>query len=158
VHGRCGRHPGPARAPHPGGVALESARAFGGATGGTHLPLAWRFGPAPQTGDRALAKPLLQTMLTDWPEAQRPRVLLMDAGFLDGAWLRTLVDGGLTVVVQLRSDLTLFDLAVQTAAGEPARQWHTVALPARPAGSRVPVQRCGVRCHDRGRLSDGLTD
>jgi hypothetical protein len=114
--------------------------------GGTHLPLAWRFGPAPQTHDRVLAKPLLQEVLTAWPAAQRPRVLLMDAGFLDGAWLRTLVDGGLTVVLQLRSDMALFELAVQAAAGEPARQWHVVALPARPAGSRVPVQRavCGV--------------
>jgi hypothetical protein len=74
---RRGGHPGAAGAPS-GGDALESVGAVGGATGRDAPPLAWRCGPAPATDNRALAKPLLQAVLTDWPASEWRAITSLD--------------------------------------------------------------------------------
>ena len=93
-------------------------------------PLLWRFGPAPETGDVTLARPLVADARAAWGDAAIG-TLLVDAGFLDGAWLRELVDAGLRVIIRLRE---VMDPVQAALAQAPTRtDWQTVPLPKRRA-------------------------
>ena len=103
------------------------------------FPLLWRFGPAPDAGDLTLAKPLLADARAAWGE-DAPRTLLLDAGFIDGAWLRELVDAGVRIIMRLREDM---DPVKAVLAQAPARtDWMTVPLPKRrEVAGRSPLVR-----------------
>ena len=92
------------------------------------FPLLWRFGPAPDTGDLTLAKPLLADAQAAW-EPGAIGTLLLDAGFIDGAWLRDLADAGLRVIIRLRETMDPVQAALAQA---PTRtDWAPVSLPKR---------------------------
>lgn len=92
------------------------------------FPLLWRFGPAPDTGDVTLAKLLLADARAAWG-AGAIGTLLVDAGFIDGAWLRELAAAGLRVIIRLRETMDPVQAAVAQA---PTRtDWLAVPRPAR---------------------------
>lgn len=92
------------------------------------FPLLWRFGPAPDTGDVTLARPLVADARAAWG-AGAIGTLLLDAGFIDGAWLGELVDAGLRVILRLRDDMDPVQAALAQA---PTRtDWQAVPLPKR---------------------------
>lgn len=92
------------------------------------FPLLWRFGPAPDTGDVTLARPLVADAQTAWGPGALG-TLLLDAGFIDGAWLRELVDAGVRVILRLREDMDPVQAALAQA---PARtDWASAPLPKR---------------------------
>jgi hypothetical protein len=103
------------------------------------VPLLWEFGPAPDTGDLTLAKPLVQAAQTAWG-AGAITTLIMDAGFLDGDWLRTLATAGLQVIIRVRENMDPVQAAV--AAAPTRRDWQRVPLPQRPVtATRPPLRR-----------------
>lgn len=103
------------------------------------LPLLWRFG-TPQDGDISLAKPLWEDAVTLWGKGEC-RELLVDAGFLDGAWLAQLHGQGTTVVTRVREGMDPFTAAQAYIAAQPATSWRSVALPRRPTGHECPIRR-----------------
>jgi len=92
------------------------------------FPLLWRFGPAPETGDVTLARPLVADARTAWG-AGAIGTLLMDAGFIDGAWLRDLADAGLRVIVRLRETMDPVKAVLDHASTR--TDWQAVPLPKR---------------------------
>jgi len=92
------------------------------------FPLLWHFGPAPETGDVTLARPLVEDALTAWG-AGAIGTLLLDAGFIDGAWLRDLADAGLRVIVRLRETIDPVKAALDWASTRAG--WQSVPLPKR---------------------------
>lgn len=117
------------------------------------LPLCWRFG-TPQEGDIELARLLLADIATLWMPGACT-MLLVDAGFLDGAWLADLHRQGTTVITRLREGMDPFEAAraylglqSETAPrilrGDPdaiGAAWREVALPKRPAEKERPLRR-----------------
>jgi hypothetical protein len=79
--------------------------------------------------------------MSSWPEDARPRVLLMDAGFLSAAWLSELVEHGITVLTRLPKTMVIAKAAVIEAREAHPSQWHKVKPPQRPRGERVPTRR-----------------
>lgn len=103
------------------------------------LPLLWHFG-TPLDGDISLAKPLWEAVISLWGEGTC-RELLVDAGFLDGAWLTQLQAQGTTVITRLREGMDPFTAAQAYLAIHPEQSWRTVAVPKRPKGHERPVLR-----------------
>jgi hypothetical protein len=102
------------------------------------LPISWQFGPAPKSHELALAKPLLKEVRPLlWGDDQV--TLLVDAGFIDGGWLRELHDSKTRVIIRIREKMDLFVAA--RAQAEKRTDWRSAALPKRPATSAMPVRR-----------------
>ena len=103
------------------------------------LPLLWRFGPSPETGDVTLARPLVADARAAWGEGAIG-TLLMDAGFVDGVWVRELADAGLRVILRLRENMDPVQAALAQAATR--TDWQAVPLPKRPARpGKAPLVR-----------------
>jgi len=92
------------------------------------FPLLWRFGAAPATGDITLARPLVAEARAAWGEGALG-TLLLDAGFVDGAWLRELADAGVRVLVRLRE--TMDPVQAALAAAVTRTDWQAAPLPRR---------------------------
>jgi hypothetical protein len=103
------------------------------------LPLLWHFG-TPHDADVILAKPLWDAAVTLW-EHGACRELLIDAGFLDGAWLAQLHSQGTTVITRVREGMAPFAAAQAYVASQTATSWRAVALPKRPTDHERPLQR-----------------
>jgi hypothetical protein len=103
------------------------------------LPLLWHFG-TPQDGDVSLAQPLWAAAVTLWGEGACQE-LLVDAGFLDGAWLAQLHAQGTTVITRVREGMDPFTAAQAFLAAHPEQPWQDAALPRRPTGHARPVRR-----------------
>jgi len=103
------------------------------------LPLLWHFG-TPQDGDVTLVKPLWEAAVTLWGKGACHE-LLVDAGFLDGAWLAQLHGQGTTVITRLREGMDPFTAARAYVATQPDQLWQPAALPQRPTGHVRPVRR-----------------
>jgi len=102
-------------------------------------PLLWRFGPAPATGDVTLARPLVAEARAAWGDGALG-TLLMDAGFIDGAWVRELADAGVRVILRLRETMDPGQAALAQAAMRTDGQ--AVPLPKRPAQpGKAPLVR-----------------
>lgn len=92
------------------------------------FPLLWRFGPAPDTGDVTLARPLVAEARAAWGDGAIG-TLLLDAGFVDGAWVRELADAGLRVILRLRENMDPVQAALAQAATR--TDWAPVPRPKR---------------------------
>ena len=119
-------------------------------TDGQALPLAWLFG-GEHEADQTLGKALLDQVLPLLAPAG-VQELVIDAGFLDGAWLARLHQQyRLAVCVRVREDMDLFhDALGQTRArpvlpGERAPQWSEAPLPKIKKGRR-PIRRRVMLC------------
>jgi hypothetical protein len=109
------------------------------AKGGPY-PMLWNFGEAPQTADLVLARPLVKAALEKW-EAGAIRWLIMDAGLVDGPWLRELKEQGIDTVIRIREGMDSWEAAVRYARRAPPQAWQRVPLPKRHKGSPLPVKR-----------------
>jgi hypothetical protein len=119
-------------------------------TEGQALPLAWLFG-GEHASDRALGKALLDQVLPVLAPAG-VREVVMDAGFIDGAWLRRLHEcWGLALTVRVREDMDLFADALGQTRGRPVLpgetppQWIEAPLPKIKKGRR-PMRRRVMLC------------
>jgi hypothetical protein len=100
----------------------------------------WRFGKAPETADISLARPLVRRAQLAWGRGAI-RWLILDAGFVDGPWLRQLKERGTDTVIRIREGMDNHQAAVRQAQHAPARLWQTVALPQRRPKARRPLRR-----------------
>ncbi len=103
------------------------------------LPVLWRFG-TPQDGDITLARPLWEAAVALWGHGACHQ-LLVDAGFLDGAWLTTVHAQGTTVLTRLREDMDPMVAAQAYVPLHPDLRWQAMPVPRRPAGHERPVRR-----------------
>jgi hypothetical protein len=103
-------------------------------------PVLWRCGPAPQTADLRLARPLLRRAQLAWGRGAI-RWLLLDAGFVDGPWLRTLKRRGTDTVIRLREGMDNYAAARRQAQQAPPSAWQAVPLPKRRPQARRPLRR-----------------
>lgn len=103
------------------------------------LPLLWQFG-TPAAADLTLAKPLWETAIALWGPGACQQ-LLVDAGFLDGAWLATLHAQGTQVLTRVREGMDPVTAARAYVATHPEQPWQRVAVPKRPTGHERPVRR-----------------
>lgn len=136
------------------------------------LPLLWHFG-TPHDGDISLAKPLWESAVALWGTGAC-RELLVDAGFLDGAWLAQLHTQGTTVITRLRDGMDPFTAAQAYVAAHPEQPWQEANIPTRPTGHVRPVRRAitgltdwpgweafgqdGALCLVRDTYADGTVD
>ena len=107
-----------------------------------------RFGKAPQTADLTLARPLVRRAQRAWGEGVI-RWLLLDAGFVDGSWLRKLKRQGTDTVIRIKEGMDNYEAAVRQAQKAPAQAWQTVALPKRRPKERRPLRREGLGFGDQ---------
>jgi len=117
---------------------------------GEALPIAWLFG-GEHEADQVLGKALLEEVLPLLGEAGAQE-LVMDAGFLDGVWLRALhQQHGLAMLLRVRENMDLFADALGQTRGRPvlpgerAPQWTKAPLP-KIKKSRRPSSRRVMRC------------
>ena len=103
-------------------------------------PVLWNFGPAPATSDLALGRPLVKLAQRVWG-ASRLRWLIVDAGFVDGPWLRGMKDRGTDTVLRLKEGMDNYEAAVRAAARVPAQAWARVPLPKRRPREARPLRR-----------------
>ena len=92
---------------------------------GQIFPLLCLFAP-PHENDLTLGKKVLEAALPLLPE--RPRHLLLDRGFLDGAWIGELAAQGLTVVMGVRSDMHIYEDMLGLSR-LPGTRWERVSPP-----------------------------
>jgi hypothetical protein len=104
------------------------------------LPMLWNFGPAPETADLALGRPLVETALDAWG-AGVIRWLILDAGFVDGPWLRKLKEQATDCIIRIKEGMDNYQAAVRLARRAPAYAWQKVALPKRRKKSELPLKR-----------------
>jgi len=92
---------------------------------GQLFPLLCLFAPS-TVNDLTLGKQVLAAALPRLPA--RPRHLLLDRGFLDGAWLGELAAQGLAVVMGVRSDMHIYEdlIGLSRLPGTP---WERVSPP-----------------------------
>jgi hypothetical protein len=93
--------------------------------GGQIFPLLCRFAPS-TTNDVPLGKELLTAALPRLPS--QPWHLLMDRGFLDGAWVGALQAQGVTAVLGVRCDMDLYEDLIGLSR-LPGTCWERVAPP-----------------------------
>lgn len=103
-------------------------------------PMLWNFGSAPETADLVLARPLVKAALEAWGK-EAIRWLILDAGFVDGAWLRELKEQGIDSVIRLREGMDNWEAARRAAEKASPAAWQQVALPKRPKGCELPLKR-----------------
>ena len=102
--------------------------------------LLWRFGKAPHTADITLARPLVRAASSVWgPGAMQ--WLILDAGFVDGPWLRKLKLQGTDTVIRIREGMDNYEAAVRQAQQAASSAWRTVDLPKRRPKERRPLRR-----------------
>lgn len=94
---------------------------------GQLFPLLCLFAPSTDS-DLALGKKVLAAALPLLPEP--PRYLLLDRGFLDGAWIGELAGQGVTVVMGVRRDMHLYE-DVLGLSRLPDTRWARVSPPKR---------------------------
>jgi hypothetical protein len=102
--------------------------------------LLWRFGKAPETGDITLGRPLVRWAQRVWGRGVI-RWLILDAGFVDGPWLRALKARGTDSVIRIREGMDNHAVALRHAQQAPARAWQAVALPKRRKPETLPLRR-----------------
>jgi len=104
------------------------------------LPVLWRFGKAPETADLTLARPLVRRAQHTWGRGVI-RWLILDAGFVDGPWLRRLKIQGTDTVIRIKEGMDNYEAARRQAEAAPPRAWQAVALPKRRPKERQPLRR-----------------
>lgn len=100
----------------------------------------WRFGKAPQTADLVLARPLVRRAQRAWGRGVI-RWLILDAGFVDGPWLRELKQQGTDTVIRIREGMDNYEATVRQAQQASLQAWRKVALPKRRPKERRPLRR-----------------
>jgi len=103
-------------------------------------PVLWNFGPAPEMGDLSLARPLVAAAVKAWG-AGAIRWLILDAGFVDGAWLRELKAQGIDCILRIRDGMDNYQAALRAAERTAAQAWKKVALPKRHRHRELPLKR-----------------
>jgi hypothetical protein len=127
------------RGHHRGGYHWKTA-VLSVCTPGGPQALLWRFGKAPATGDLSLGRPLVRRAQQAWGRGVI-RWLIVDAGFVDGPWLRKLKQHGTDTVLRIREGMDNYEAAVRQAERAAPRTWQTVALPRRRARETRPRRR-----------------
>ena len=107
--------------------------------GGPH-PLLWNFGPAPQACDLALARPLVKAALQQWGQGAI-EWLIMDAGFVDGPWIRALKEQAIDSIIRIKEGMDNWQAALTAAKKASPAAWQKVALPKRRKGCPLPLRR-----------------
>ncbi len=103
-------------------------------------PVLWRFGRAPETADLVLGRPLVRRARLAWgPEAIQ--WLILDAGFIDGPWLRSLKRHGIDTVIRVREHMDPYRAGVEAAHRAPPEAWQAVPLPKRRDKEKLPLRR-----------------
>ena len=125
--------------PHRGEYHVKSA-VLSVCTPAGPQPLLWRFGKAPETADLTLARPLLKAARQAWGGGVI-RWLILDAGFVDGPWLRTLKEQGTHTVIRIREGMDNYEAAVRQAQAVPPCAWQAAELPKRRPKERQPLRR-----------------
>jgi hypothetical protein len=69
------------------------------------------------------------------------RWLILDAGFVDGSWLRRLKEQGTDTVIRIKEGMDNYEAAVRQAQKAPVRAWQSVALPKRRKAEARPLRR-----------------
>ncbi len=100
----------------------------------------WRFGKAPETADLVLGRPLVRGAQRCWGRGVI-RWLIVDAGFVDGPWLRRLQQRGTDTVIRIKEGMDNYEAALRQAQHAPAQAWQAVALPKRRPKERRPLRR-----------------
>jgi len=100
----------------------------------------WRFGKAPATADLVLGRPLVRRAQLAWGRGVI-RWLIVDAGFVDGPWLRKLKAQGTDTVIRIREGMDNHQAAVRQAQQAPTQAWQKVAVPKRRLKERRPLRR-----------------
>jgi hypothetical protein len=107
--------------------------------GGPH-PLLWNFGQAPASADLALARPLVKAAREQW-EPGAIRWLIMDAGLVDGPWMRELKEQGIDTIIRIREGMDNWEAARKAANKTFPAAWQEVPLPKRRKGCPLPLRR-----------------
>lgn len=107
--------------------------------GGPH-PVLWNLGQAPQSADLALARPLVKAAREQW-EPGAIRWLIMDAGLVDGPWMRELKEQGIDTIIRIREGMDNWEAALRAAKKASPAAWQKVALPKRRKGCPLPLRR-----------------
>jgi hypothetical protein len=102
--------------------------------------LLWRFGKAPGTADLVLGRPLVHRAQRAWGRGVI-RWLILDAGFVDGPWLRKLKRQGTDTVIRIKEGMDNYEAALRQAEKAPLRAWQVVELPKRRPKERRPLRR-----------------
>lgn len=103
-------------------------------------PLLWNFGPAPQTADLSLGRRLVAAARRAWGDKPL-RWLILDAGFIDGPWLRALKQRGTNTIIRIREGMDNYEAALRRTAQAPCAAWQAVALPKRRPRAARPLRR-----------------
>jgi len=103
-------------------------------------PVLWNFGRAPATSDLALGRPLVKAAHKAWG-AGRIRWLVVDAGFVDGPWMREMKERGTDTIIRIREGMDNYQTALRAGARAPAQAWQSGPLPKRRKGCPLPVRR-----------------
>jgi hypothetical protein len=113
---------------------------------GEALPIAWLFG-GEHEADQVLGKALLDEVLPALVEAGAQE-LVMDAGFLNGEWLRELHQRhGLAILLRVRENMELFADALGQTRGRPVLpgetppHWTQAPLPKIKKGRKPRARR-----------------
>ncbi len=109
-------------------------------TPGGPQALLWRFGKAPEVGDITLGRPLVRWAQRAWGQGVI-RWLILDAGFVDGPWLRALKVRGTDSVIRIREGMDNHTVALRHAQHAPPQAWQRVALPKRRKRETRPLRR-----------------
>ncbi len=130
---------------------------------GKAVPLVWLFAPQ-EAGEVALGQPLLERALPLLVPAG-VTTLLLDAGYLDGAWQRSLhQQWGLRVGVRLREDLRLHAAAFgelehhESRRPRPPSPWQEAPPPKRKGKPRPQRQVALVRELEQWEAAGGPVD
>ena len=103
-------------------------------------PLLWNFGPAPDTADLSLGRRLVAAARRAWGDKPM-RWLIVDAGFIDGPWMRALKRRGTDTIIRIREGMDNYQAAVHRATQAPCSAWQAVALPKRRPPKVRPLRR-----------------
>jgi hypothetical protein len=107
--------------------------------GGPH-PMLWNLGQAPQSADLALARPLVKAAREQW-DPGAIRWLIMDAGLVDGPWMRELKEQGIDTIIRIREGMDNWEAALRAAKKASPAAWQKMPLPKRRQGCPLPLRR-----------------
>ena len=103
-------------------------------------PVLWNSGRALASSDLALGRPLAKLARKVWG-AGGIRWLILEAGFVDGPWIRWMRERGTDTIIRLREGMDNHEAALGAAARVPAQAWQSVPLPKRRKGRPLPLHR-----------------
>jgi hypothetical protein len=106
---------------------------------GRAIPFLWNYCTG-KDGEITLAKQLWKNAIKLWGKGAC-RQLLVDAGFINGPWLKQLHAQGTEVITRIREKMEPFVFAVACVDNDAEQKWEQVPIPKRPKGHERPLQR-----------------